>query len=184
MALFTSYEMLRTAARVVQAELDGGGIRVLVHGESGAREEILETFTREVESVLLGTHSFWEGVDAPGETLSCLVIARLPFGVFTDPITAARCEQIESAGGQAFRDYSLPAAVIRFRQGFGRLIRTQSDRGVVIVADRRVLTRGYGKAFRASLSVDVQPSATRAALLGEVAAFLGQNATEPVSKTQ
>jgi Rad3-related DNA helicase len=172
MALFTSYEMLRSAARVTERELAGSGIRVLVQGESGSREEILEAFTLDVSSVLLGTHSFWEGVDAAGETLSCLVIARLPFGVFTDPIIAARCGQVELEGGQAFKDYSLPAAVIRFRQGFGRLIRTRADRGVVIVADRRVLTRGYGRAFRGSLPVDTLPSETLTSLLDEVEAFL------------
>ncbi|NQU38711.1 MAG: hypothetical protein HQ523_02030 [Lentisphaerae bacterium] len=151
MVLFTSYTMLKATTVALQQGLGQDAIPILAQGLSGSRENITSLFKRDLEAVLMGTHSFWEGVDVVGETLSCLVIARLPFAVFTDPIQVARCEQIEAAGGDPFRTYSLPNAVIRFRQGFGRLIRHRTDRGVVIVTDRRLMTRPYGAAFRKSL---------------------------------
>ena len=151
MALFTSYDMLRRTGAVLGPALTDDAITVLQQGESGSRESITEIFRQDLSSVLLGTHSFWEGVDVAGETLSCLVMARLPFAVFTDPVVEARCEDIEARGENAFVMYSLPSAVIRFRQGFGRLIRHRSDRGIVIVADRRILTRRYGDWFRRSI---------------------------------
>ena len=97
--------------------------------------------------MLLGTRSFWEGVDVVGDALSCLVITRLPFAVPNDPIVAARSETFDDA----FNEYSVPQAILSFRQGFGRLIRSANDRGVVVMLDRRVLTKSYGKAFIASL---------------------------------
>ncbi|MEW6649901.1 MAG: helicase C-terminal domain-containing protein, partial [Chloroflexota bacterium] len=99
------------------------------------------------KAVLLGTRAFWEGVDIPGEALSVLVIVKLPFDVPSDPIIAARSETFEDA----FNEYQLPEAILRFRQGFGRLIRTQSDRGVVVILDRRILSKQYGKSFISSL---------------------------------
>ncbi len=172
MALFTSYRMLQAASGTLEERLPPAGIEVLSQGRSGSREAITERFTREVKSVLLGTHSFWEGVDAVGETLSCLVVARLPFAVFTDPVVAARSEAIEAEGRSAFTEYSLPAAVIRFRQGFGRLIRHRNDRGVVIVTDRRILTKGYGGWFARSLPTVLTPCPERAAFLDAVSSFL------------
>jgi len=136
---------------VLEPALRDDAILVLSQGQSGSRESITEIFRQDLASVLMGTHSFWEGVDVAGETLSCLVMARLPFAVFTDPIVEARCEEIEARGENAFVTYSLPSAVIRFRQGFGRLIRHRADRGIVIVADRRILTRRYGDWFRRSI---------------------------------
>jgi ATP-dependent DNA helicase DinG len=100
---------------------------------------------------LLGAASFWEGVDFPGAALEVLIIARLPFPVPTDPLVAARAEQIEAEGGDAFRDLMLPEAVLRFRQGIGRLIRSAEDRGAVIVADPRIARASYGKHFLATL---------------------------------
>ena len=108
---------------------------------------LLETFRETDRAVLLGTRAFWEGVDIPGEALSVLVIVKLPFDVPSDPIIAARSETFEDP----FNEYSLPEAILRFRQGFGRLIRTQSDRGVVAILDRRILTKRYGKLFIESL---------------------------------
>jgi Rad3-related DNA helicase len=151
LSLFTSYETMRATRSVLQAAMPPGSGRVLMQGEDGSRSVITDTFRREPRSVLMGTHSFWEGVDVVGDSLSCLVVTRLPFAVFTEPLYAARCEKIEEDGGSAFRHYSLPQAVIRFRQGFGRLIRHRDDRGIVVVTDRRLFTKNYGSWFRSSV---------------------------------
>jgi DNA polymerase-3 subunit epsilon/ATP-dependent DNA helicase DinG len=147
MALFTSYRQLRTTARAITGRLAQDGISVLEQGDGTSRRQLLENFRNNSRSVLLGTRSFWEGVDVPGEALSCLAIVRLPFGVPTDPLYAARAEQFDNP----FFDYFVPEAVLRFLQGFGRLIRTRSDRGVVAVFDKRLLTKSYGPAFLDSL---------------------------------
>jgi ATP-dependent DNA helicase DinG len=123
---------------------------VLVQGEA-PRERLLERFRNEVGSVLLATSTFWQGVDVPGESLSLLVIDKLPFSAPGDPLHEARCEAVERLGGDWFRDYALPTAVLQLRQGFGRLIRGHSDRGVVAILDPRLRTRGYGRAFIAAL---------------------------------
>jgi ATP-dependent DNA helicase DinG len=147
MALFTSYRQLRTTARAIEGRLAGAGISVLEQGGGASRRQLLENFRHNPRSVLLGTRSFWEGVDIPGEALSCLAIIRLPFGVPTDPLQASRAEQFDNP----FFDYFVPEAVLRFLQGFGRLIRTGSDRGVVAVFDKRLLTKSYGPTFLESL---------------------------------
>ena len=123
---------------------------VLVQGEA-PRERLLERFGREVDSVLVATATFWQGVDVPGEALSLLVIDKLPFPAPSDPLVEARCERITAEGGDWFADYSLPAAVLQLRQGFGRLIRTHRDRGVVAILDPRVRTRPYGRTFLEAL---------------------------------
>ena len=176
MALFTSYEMLRRTTAVLQDEMLGDGTQILAQGISGSRENITRVFKHDLHSVLMGTHSFWEGVDLVGETLSCLVVARLPFAVFTDPIIQARCEQIEAGGGDSFIGYSVPSAVIRFRQGFGRLIRHRTDRGIVIVTDRRIVARRYGEWFRNSLPAAVQTFRDRGEFLDAVEDFLDEGA--------
>jgi len=173
MALFTSYDMLRRTTDKVREGLQGCGIQVLAQGMSGSRESITRLFEQDLESVLMGTHSFWEGVDLAGETLSCLVVARLPFAVFTEPIHEARCEQVEAEGKSAFFGYSLPNAVIRFRQGFGRLIRHRSDRGVVIVTDRRIVSKRYGTWFQKSLPVRTVPVDGPEPFLDAIDSFLG-----------
>jgi ATP-dependent DNA helicase DinG len=147
LVLFTAYNQLRTTARVLASALRPHGINVYEQGSGASRRQLLDNFKQAERAVLLGTRSFWEGVDVPGEALSCLAIIRLPFAVPTDPIFAARSEQFE----QPFMEYSVPDAILRFRQGFGRLIRTSSDRGVVAVLDRRVLTKTYGPSFLSSL---------------------------------
>ncbi len=172
MALFTSYDMLSRVADVLEKEFLGDGINLLAQGRSGSRENITAIFKRGNRSVLLGTHSFWEGVDVQGDALSCLAIARLPFGVQTDPIIEARCEKVEADGGNAFMQYSLPSAVIRFRQGFGRLIRSKTDRGVAIIADRRVAIKRYGQWFRDSLPVPTENYSDRERLLDDIEDFL------------
>lgn len=175
MGLFTSYEMMNQVARLLEEPLREAGIRLLVHGVNGTRDQITRVFRAGGACVLLGTHSFWEGVDVAGEALSCVVMARLPFAAVGDPIIEARSEQIDQSGGSSFREYALPQAVIRFRQGFGRLIRTRTDRGVVIVADPRVVTKNYGATFRKSLPCPVQNVASRDDLLARVEAMFPSN---------
>ena len=123
---------------------------VLVQGEA-PRERLLERFRADVGSVLIATSTFWQGVDVPGESLSLLVIDKLPFSAPGDPLHEARCESVERHGGDWFRDYALPTAMLQLRQGFGRLIRSHGDRGVVAILDPRLRTRGYGRAFLAAL---------------------------------
>jgi DNA polymerase-3 subunit epsilon/ATP-dependent DNA helicase DinG len=147
LVLFTSYDQLKRTARAISAPLAAKGIFVFEQGEGASRHALLETFRTTDQAVLLGTRSFWEGVDVPGPALSILVITRLPFDVPSDPIIAARAETYE----MPFDQYTVPEAILRFRQGFGRLIRTKSDRGVVVIFDRRILTKRYGAAFIDSL---------------------------------
>jgi DNA polymerase-3 subunit epsilon/ATP-dependent DNA helicase DinG len=147
LALFTSYSQLRATLRAIRAPLAQSGITVQAQGEGVSRAQLLENFCTGERRVLLGTRSFWEGVDVPGGALSCLAIAKLPFSVPSDPIFAARSETFE----QPFLDYAVPETILRFLQGFGRLIRTRSDRGVVAVFDRRLLTKSYGQMFIDSL---------------------------------
>ena len=174
LTLFTSYAMLQKTTRRVRDLITGSEVDVLAQGESVSREALTDRFREDVASVLMGTHSFWEGVDVVGESLSCVVLARLPFAVFTDPIVAARCEQIEAAGGNAFMNYSIPNAVIRFRQGFGRLIRHRNDRGVVIVADRRIATKRYGQWFRNSVPAPAIKCFDSESMIEAVEEFLGE----------
>ena len=173
LGLFTSYEMMQRCARLLREPLAEEGIRLLVQGESGSRDQITRIFRGGGACVLLGTHSFWEGVDVVGDALSCVVMARLPFAAVGEPVNEARCEQVQREGGQGFLQFSLPTAVIRFRQGFGRLIRHREDRGVVIVADPRLVTRNYAARFRRSLPCEVEVVQEREALLARVQAMLG-----------
>ncbi len=147
MALFTSYAQLRSTSRAIASELETHEIIVYEQGDGMSRHQLLQSFKTSPHGILLGTRSFWEGIDIPGEALSCLVLVRLPFSVPSDPIVAARSETFDDP----FREYSLPDAILRFRQGFGRLIRTKNDRGVVVILDNRVLTKSYGQAFLDSL---------------------------------
>ncbi len=144
MVLFTSYAQLRQTARAIEGVLLSSGIETLAQLQGASRQQLLARFKKpESRAVLLGTRSFWEGVDVPGPALQALVIPRLPFDVPSDPVFAARSETFENP----FFEYSVPETVLRFRQGFGRLIRRKSDEGVVVVLDKRLLTRRYGQAF-------------------------------------
>ena len=134
MVLFTSYSQLRTTATAIRAPLDQMDISLLQHGAS-SRGRLLREFRQSERTVLLGTRTFWEGIDLPGDQLSVLIIAKLPFAVPSDPLVAARSREFENP----FYDYTIPDAILRFRQGFGRLIRRTSDRGVVILLDSRAL---------------------------------------------
>lgn len=147
LALFTSYSQLRATARAITAPLARSEIVVFAQGQGLSRTQLLENFRTTERAVLLGTRSFWEGIDVPGEALSCLAIAKLPFNVPSDPIFAARSETFD----EPFTQYAVPEAILSFLQGFGRLIRTRTDRGVVAIFDRRLLTRSYGQLFLKSL---------------------------------
>mgnify|MGYP001202174103 CR=1 FL=1 len=147
LALFTSNAALRRVAELVKGELDGRGILALAQGVDGSPRQLTEQLRSNPRTLVLGTASFWEGIDIRGDALSMLIIARLPFGVPSDPVFKARSEQYPSP----FNDYALPSAILRFRQGFGRLIRDKTDRGVVAVLDRRLWEKNYGKAFLNSL---------------------------------
>ena len=147
LVLFTSHSLLAEMARVMTEPLQDQGIAVLAQRRDGSPQQLIERLRREERVAVLGTASFWEGVDVAGEALSLLAITRLPFSVPTDPIFAARSEAFEDA----FGGYAVPQAVLRFKQGFGRLIRTSKDRGVCAVLDRRILTKRYGATFLQSL---------------------------------
>jgi ATP-dependent DNA helicase DinG len=149
LVLFNSHRDLRHIAS--RLPLRVAPERILVQGESGSRHEIAETFRSAGDKVLLATRSFWEGFDVSGEALSCVVLAKLPFANFRDPIHAGRQRAIDAAGGDSFRQYSLPIAVMQLRQGFGRLIRSKSDYGCVFVLDSRVVRARYGRVFLDSL---------------------------------
>ena len=148
--LFTSYQALKSAYEAALPVLEKQGIRLLKQGDDD-RNRLLAAFLEDESSCLFGTDSFWEGVDAPGDTLRLVVLCRLPFRSPNDPVFEARCEAVENRGGNAFMDLSLPEAVMKFKQGFGRLMRRSSDHGVVAVLDGRLLKKRYGEIFLSSL---------------------------------
>ncbi len=147
LALFTGYSPLRRVHTLLQHRLDSSGIALLGQGLDGTRRQILASFQANRRTVLLGTSSFWEGIDVPGDALRCVVIAKLPFAVPTDPLVQARTAPLADPFGQ----YILPQAVLRLRQGFGRLIRRSADRGAVVLCDERLRSRDYGERFLAAL---------------------------------
>jgi DNA polymerase-3 subunit epsilon/ATP-dependent DNA helicase DinG len=147
LVLFTSHSQLQSTYRALARPLEQDDVLILAQGLDGSRRQVLDTFKTQERMALFGTKSFWEGIDVVGEALSCLAMTRLPFNVPSDPIFAARSETFDDPFGQ----YAVPEAVLRFRQGFGRLIRSKSDRGVVVILDKRVLTKNYGRLFLESL---------------------------------
>ncbi|MCW8130618.1 MAG: hypothetical protein KIS92_09735 [Planctomycetota bacterium] len=172
LVLYTSYASLNAGAAYLRKALAPEGIEVLAQGEDGSREALLAKLKAGGRSVLLGTASFWEGVDVPGDALSLLIIAKLPFQVFTDPIIQGRCELLEAQGKDPFLHFSVPNAILKLRQGFGRLIRTKSDRGIVVLCDKRVLTKRYGPAFLRALPAQARQAHDADALAEEIGEFL------------
>ena len=153
MVLFTSHKLLREVYDSIQSIIDEIGIRLLGQGIDGSRTALLKMFQEDEKSILLGTNSFWEGVDVPGSALELLIITKLPFDVPTEPLVEARMEKAQADTGSGFFNYSVPEAIVKFRQGFGRLIRSQEDRGVVILLDHRLVDTNYGNLFLDSLPV-------------------------------
>jgi DNA polymerase-3 subunit epsilon/ATP-dependent DNA helicase DinG len=169
LVLFTSYAALKKTSQNITGPLAREDIYVYEQGDGASPNALLESFKATDRAVLLGTRSFWEGVDVPGASLSIVVLTKLPFDVPTDPLIAARSEMYEDS----FQQYYLPEAILKFRQGFGRLIRTASDRGVVAILDRRVLTKQYGRLFLESLPRCTARQGPAGSLAGQAAKWLG-----------
>ena len=178
--LFTSYQSLRSAYSAALPELTGLGIRCLKQGDD-ARTRLLQSFLADETSVLFATDSFWEGVDAPGNTLRLVILCRLPFRSPGDPVFEARREALEQRGGNSFMDLSLPEAVMKFKQGFGRLMRRSSDHGVVAVLDGRLLRKRYGGFFLRSLPETKTCFGDFDAVLRNAESFLSSPAAVPRS---
>jgi ATP-dependent DNA helicase DinG len=168
--LFTAYSLLRRVHGELAPVLAARGYQSLRQGEDN-RHRLLKKFSKDATSVLFATDSFWEGVDVPGRSLEQVIIARLPFKVPTEPVLEARAEAIERAGGDPFMEYTVPQAVIKFKQGFGRLIRHKDDRGVVFILDSRVVKKGYGRIFLRSLPEAKVVAAPTAEVLAEMERF-------------
>jgi ATP-dependent DNA helicase DinG len=172
--LFTSHRDVKEAARALRERGIEGRHALLVHGEA-PRDDLLRRFRDHGDAVLIGTASFWEGVDVPGPRAaraSCS--ASIPFRVPSEPMTAAQCEAIEAEGRDAFAEYMIPHAALRLKQGFGRLIRTATDRGAVVICDPRVVTKGYGRRLLEGLPPATRIQGPWAMLREELAEFYRQ----------
>ena len=175
--LFTAYSLLRKLYTQLDAPFNAQGFRCLRQGQA-ARHQLLEQFKHGDGNVLFGTDSFWEGVDVPGKALEQVIITRLPFRVPTEPIQIARCEAIEDRGGNPFTQYSVPQAIIRLKQGFGRLIRHRNDRGVILILDQRINNKTYGRMFLNSLPAARRIAAPAQQVQQEINNFFAQPPAE------
>lgn len=169
--MFTSYDSLRHACDTARTALRLSGIKILKQGDDD-RFRLLSLFREDKTSVLFATDSFWEGVDVPGDSLSQVIIVKLPFGVPSNPVFAAKSELIQQRGGSPFMELSVPDAVIKFRQGFGRLMRRNTDKGAVVVLDRRIAEKQYGRIFTSSIPQTKKMYDTLENISGAVAALI------------
>ncbi|TFG65181.1 MAG: DEAD/DEAH box helicase [Spirochaetales bacterium] len=174
LVLFTSFDMLNRAYEYTSARLEKAGITVLRQGTLD-RSRLLSRFSLEINSVLFATDSFWEGIDAPGETCSIVIICRLPFKVPADPIVKSRVEALEAKGRNSFMEFSVPYAAIKLKQGFGRLIRKADDRGIVVIMDPRIVRKNYGQLLLSSLPETGRSFKDSRELLGDIERFLYTN---------
>ncbi|GMO69033.1 MAG: ATP-dependent DNA helicase [Treponemataceae bacterium] len=172
LVLFTSFDSLRSACRAARSALRASNYTVLCQGEDD-RSRLLHIFRSDVSSVLFATDSFWQGIDVQGESLSQVIIVKLPFAVPSDPVFAARSEAIEEKGGSSFMELSVPDAVIKFRQGFGRLIRHSDDRGVIVILDKRIIEKRYGQIFLESIPKTKVFSGNKKDIAAQITDFLG-----------
>jgi ATP-dependent DNA helicase DinG len=174
--LFTSFDLLSRVFERLREPLLRQGMTPLRQGQMN-RHLLLTTFRKERNPVLFGTDSFWEGVDVQGKALELVVLSRLPFRVPTEPIIEARAEYLAKKGDDPFMHYTVPQAIIKFKQGFGRLIRSREDRGAVLICDTRVLTKNYGKRFLRSLPPVRLVAADSAAVLADMETFFKEPAS-------
>jgi ATP-dependent DNA helicase DinG len=149
--LFTSYKTLKACVEKLKSFFSDNKITLLIQGDGLTRSAMLKVFKEDINSVIFGTDSFWTGVDVPGEALSNVIITKIPFPVPTHPLVEARSEIIKAAGANDFMFYSLPEAVLKFRQGVGRLIRSKNDTGIIVILDSRIVAKRYGKLFLESI---------------------------------
>ena len=151
LVLFTNSSLMKRIAEEIRERLEEEGIALLVQDGTTGRHQLLEAFKADIRSVLFGLDSFWMGVDVPGEALEHVIITRLPFAVPDHPLIESRMEVISKRGGSSFQEYTLPEAVLKFKQGVGRLIRSKSDKGLVTILDSRIIVKPYGQTFLRSL---------------------------------
>jgi ATP-dependent DNA helicase DinG len=170
LVLFTSYSLLHRLFKECQATLEAAGFQALMQGQA-PRHRLLEIFRRDATSVLFATDSFWEGVDVAGESLENVILTKLPFSVPKEPVIEARVEALEREGKNSFLEYSVPQAVIKFKQGFGRLIRSREDYGSIMIFDQRILEKSYGKVFLESLPDCQLVSGEKEVVFGKVSEF-------------
>lgn len=183
LVLFTSYSMLNSTYRRIRQPLEEAGFTVLAQGISGNAASVLKRIKRDGVTVVLGTESLWEGVDLPGEQLELLIITKLPFAVPSEPLVEAKLERIESRGENPFSSYSVPEAALKLKQGFGRLIRSQRDRGAVVIMDKRTVSTSYGEYFLKSLPLESRVFHSEEQLLSEVREWFFPKPERPRPKT-
>jgi len=151
LVLFTNSALMKSVREKITEISDGDNIEILIQEEGMSRKKLLAGFKENVDSVLFGLDSFWLGIDVPGESLSNLIITRLPFRVPDHPLIQAKMEFIDNHGGNSFFDFSLPEAIFKFRQGVGRLIRSKNDTGIIAILDKRIISKPYGRHFLNSI---------------------------------